>query len=79
MERVAEVPMDSLMGEMYEVRQRTIKTTVICSLAAILIGLIISLSISHPLKTIMDLMKEGEKGNLTIESEIKGGNEIAQL
>lgn len=76
---VTEVPMDSLMGAMYLVRERTLLVALICVVLAIIIALLISGSISKPLRKTMELMKEVEKGNLAIESSIQGRDELAQL
>ncbi len=76
---VAEVPMESLMSDMYQVRQRIILIAVICIILAVLISLGISFSISRPIRKIMALMKQVEEGDLTVSADIKGKNELAQL
>lgn len=75
----AEVPMESLMSDMHQVRRRIVFIAIVCIILAILISLGISLSISRPIKKIMALMKQVEAGDLTVNADIKGKNELAQL
>jgi len=73
------VPIDSLMGKMYNVRQRIILVGIICVFFAILIGFMISSDISSALKKIMGAMERVEGGDLTVTTSITGKNEFTDL
>lgn len=70
---------DSLMSEMKVVRDGVIVFVSICIIIAVLVGLIISLSISKQLKNLMHLMGKVEQGDLTVNASIKGNNELGKL
>ena len=76
---VLNVSMDSLMSEMGDVRDGTIVTGLICIVIAVVLGTLVSLSISRPVNNMMQLMKKAEQGDLTVVSDIKGKSEMAQL
>ncbi len=76
---VASIPTGSLMGEIDKIGFSTLIIGVICALAAIFIGILISTSISTPLNKIMGLMTKVETGDLTVTADIKGRDELAQL
>lgn len=76
---ITKEPISSLMEEMKVVKNGIIAMGAICILAAIAIGILISLSISRPLKNIMNLMGKVEQGDLTVSSDIEGNNEIGKL
>jgi methyl-accepting chemotaxis protein len=76
---IASIPVASLMGDIDKIGQNTLIIGIICALAAILIGILISTSISNPLNMIMGLMSRVETGDLTVTSNIKGRDELAQL
>ncbi|WP_058486636.1 methyl-accepting chemotaxis protein [Defluviitalea phaphyphila] len=68
-----------LMEEMEVVKKWIGVLTFICFLISIIVGILISFSISNPLKNIMRLMGKAEQGDLTVISDISGNNEIGKL
>ncbi len=76
---VSEVPIPYLMQNMYKVGRWTLLITIICAVLAILIGRFIANTISTPIQKIMELMKKGEQGDLTIQCDSRANNEIGQL
>ncbi|MFW6281377.1 MAG: methyl-accepting chemotaxis protein, partial [bacterium] len=73
------IPVESLMGEIYAVGEKTIIVGIVCAIIALILGLFISNGISNPLKKIVDLMKKVENGDLTVNTDINGKNEIGFL
>ncbi|OGX68555.1 MAG: hypothetical protein A2189_00285, partial [Paenibacillus sp. RIFOXYA1_FULL_44_5] len=57
----------------------TLLMAIVAMAIAILIGLGVVRLIGHPLRQLSGLMKEGEQGNLTVRSKLKGSDEIGQL
>lgn len=72
-------PISSLMQEMETVKLWVIGIVFLCIIIAVAVGILISFSISRPLKNIMNLMGKVEGGDLTVTSSIKGNNEIGKL
>lgn len=72
-------PISILMKEMKIVKQGIMAILILCIVVSILVGMIISFSISNPLKLIMNLMGRIEQGDLTVSSSIIGRNEIGKL
>lgn len=76
---IAAIPVESILGDVYAIGRRTGFLVLGCTLAAVFMGIIISLGISNPLRKIMELMSMVEKGDLTVNSDLKGKNELASL
>lgn len=76
---VADIPRQSLLGDIYLIGRKTLYIGLICIVIAISLGLIISNSISKPLNIIRKLMKKVEMGDLTVEAETRGGDELTTL
>ncbi|NLK98033.1 MAG: methyl-accepting chemotaxis protein, partial [Epulopiscium sp.] len=76
---ITKEPISSLMAEMVVVRKGILWIGAVCILVAVAIGILISLSISKPLKMIMSLMGKVEQGDLTVSLDIEGKNEIGKL
>ena len=76
---ISNIPVRSLLGDIYEVGRNTVFLGVICALVAVIMGVVISLGISNPLQKIMALMSKVEDGDLTVRSDLKGKNELALL
>ncbi|MCT4620269.1 MAG: methyl-accepting chemotaxis protein [Marinisporobacter sp.] len=76
---LCQVPSESLVVEIRRISYITLIIGIICIGIAIGISIIIATSISKPLKNISSLMKEAEEGDLTVQSTVKGSNEIARL
>lgn len=69
----------SLMREIEIVKQSIIGIVLICVVISIFVGIVISLSISKPLKSIMKFMSKAEQGDLTVVSSIRSNDEIGKL
>lgn len=76
---VSVIPLDSLMGAIYDVGEKTVVLVIICAVIAILLGLYISFGISNPLQRVVSLMGKVEDGDLTVSSTLEGKNEIGRL
>lgn len=76
---ISNIPVQSLLGDIYEVGRNTVFLGVICALVAIVMGVVFSLGISNPLQKIMALMSKVEDGDLTVRSDLRGKNELALL
>lgn len=75
----SEIPVVSLLNDILIVGRNTVLVALGCAIVAILMGIIISLSISNPLEEIMLLMGKVENGDLTVHSNIEGDSEIGRL
>src|SRR5690554_3092586 len=73
------IPMQSLLGDFYSLGQKTVILGLVCAIAAVLMGIYISLGISNPLQKIMYLMSKAENGDLTVISNLQGKNELGNL
>lgn len=71
--------MNELVGNEREMRLSFIGLGLICIVLAILISLILSRRIGHPLKQLQDYMKEVEKGNFNIQVPVPSTIEIGRL
>ena len=72
-------PIASLMSEMNSTRRGIVVIVVLCIILSVVVGSLISFSISKPLKHIMKLMSKAENGDLTVSSNINSKNEIGKL
>lgn len=76
---ITKEPVSALVKEMEAVKHGTIFVVALCIAIAVIVGMMISFSISNPLKLMMDLMGKVEQGNLVVSCPIKGKNEIGKL
>lgn len=76
---VAEIPVNSLMKDIFTVRNTTIFIGLLCMILSILISIIISLGVSTPLNKIMLLMGKAEHGQLDVMADVKDKNEFGLL
>ncbi|WP_442603539.1 methyl-accepting chemotaxis protein [Paenibacillus sp. KN14-4R] len=76
---VGSVPIRELVRDADQIFNVTIYAAIIAAILAILIGLFIVRMIGKPLKALMNLMREGASGNLTVRSRFKSQDEIGQL
>lgn len=72
-------PIASLMSEMNSTRRGIVVIVVLCIILSVVVGSLISFSISKPLIHIMKLMSKAENGDLTVSSNINSKNEIGKL
>ena len=76
---VSIIPVESLLGEIYQIGRSTVLLGLLCALVAVLIGLLISIGTITPMREIMGAMSRVEEGDLTALVQFKGNNEIAKL
>ncbi|WP_432403662.1 methyl-accepting chemotaxis protein [Wukongibacter sp. M2B1] len=73
------IPIKALMGDVNQVGQMTIIIIIACVIVSALISIYLTLSITSPIKKIMELMTKVQAGDLTVKSELVGNNEIGKL
>jgi methyl-accepting chemotaxis protein len=76
---VGSVPVENLVKEAGIIGGLTIWMSVIAAIVAAVIGYIIVRMIANPLVELRNLMKEGERGNLSVRTRVKSKDEIGQL
>ena len=76
---VSTVPYSYLDAESKQLGTMILWLGVICALIAFILSLIISRTISVPLKRLIELMNEAKNGNLTINVEDKNKDEIGEV
>lgn len=76
---IAKIPMTSLNGEIKRVGGIAVLVSIVCIIIASLLSIIISNSISKPIKSIMKLMKSAETGDLTVKANKYNKSETGQL
>ncbi|MCR8644074.1 methyl-accepting chemotaxis protein [Paenibacillus sp. N1-5-1-14] len=76
---VGSVPIRELVKDAIQIFNVTIYAAIIAAILAIFIGLFIMRMIGKPLTKLMNLMREGASGNLTVRSNFKAYDEIGQL
>ncbi len=76
---ISVIPLSYLLGEVQNVVSMTIFLAIGCIVISILISVFITLSITRPLKKIMGLMNKVEEGDLTVQSDLEGKNEVGKL
>ncbi|MBZ4669246.1 MAG: methyl-accepting chemotaxis protein [Defluviitaleaceae bacterium] len=69
----------SLMKQMEVVKQSIIGIVVACIIVSVFVGIVMSFSISNPLKSIMKLMSKAELGDFTVVSILHSSDEIGRL
>lgn len=75
----ADIPVSSLMSDILKVGKNTLFIALLCVVLAITFALIISNSISRPLIKVIEKMKDVEDGDLTVETNVRGRDELAIL
>jgi diguanylate cyclase (GGDEF)-like protein len=76
---VALIPKETLEREIEPIRERTITIGVMSGFLAVLMGIFFSHTMIGRIKRIMDDMEEFQKGNLKVQSDCHGNDEITQL
>ncbi len=74
-----QIPISEFLGDIEKNKSVAFILTLIVSLAAILVGVWIALSISKPINYIRKKLKLVEQGDLTVQSKYTGNHEIGQL
>lgn len=73
------IPLSYLMRDVVSVGKVTITLAVLCIVVSIFASIYITLSITNPLKKIMQLMNRVQEGDLTAKSDFVSNNEIGKL
>ncbi|RUS48767.1 methyl-accepting chemotaxis protein [Cohnella sp. AR92] len=76
---VGDIPVSTLVASAGAIRTLTIIMSIVSGLIAVAIGLLIVWSVGRPLGKLRTLMNEGERGNLTVRSDLKRKDEIGQV
>lgn len=76
---VSTIPVNSLLGDIYQIGRSTIVLGLFCAVISVLLGILISIGTTNPMREIMDSMSRVENGDLTATVDFKGKNEIANL
>lgn len=76
---VNEIPYNSLVAEARDVRDKIILIGLLCLVCALLLSVLISRSISTPLKQLLGLMKEAGTGNFPTHMAHEGRDELTVL
>ena len=76
---VNEIPYNSLVAEARDVRDKIILIGLLCLICALLLSVLISRSISTPLKQLLGLMKEAETGRFPTHVAHEGRDELTVL
>ncbi|WP_028986816.1 methyl-accepting chemotaxis protein [Thermicanus aegyptius] len=75
----AAVPVADLLRESEQIRNVAIFMALGAMLIAVLIGLWVLRMVGNPLNRLKELMREAEKGNLTVRMEARGKDEIGEV
>ena len=76
---VNEIPYNSLVAQARDVRDQMLLIGMLCLVCAILLSVLISRSISTPLKQLLGRMKEAEIGNFPTQLQHEGHDELTVL
>lgn len=76
---VGTYPVETLVADARQILSTTFLTTVLAALLASLLSLLMVRMISKPLRTLRNLMKEGEQGNLLVRTRFKNRDEFGEL
>jgi methyl-accepting chemotaxis protein len=76
---VGSVPVANLVEEAGIIGNLTIWMSIIAAIVAAGIGYIIVRMVAHPVVELRNLMKEGERGNLSVRTQVRSKDEIGQL
>ncbi len=76
---ISTIPLRHLMGDVDTVGTITLILAMLCIVVSVVLSIYITLSITKPLNKIMGLMNKVEEGDLTVQSDLEGKNEIGKL
>lgn len=76
---VGNIPVSELVKDAKQISNLTIIISIVAVVIAAGIGLIVLQTVGRPLVQLRTLMNEGEKGNLTVRSNIRKKDEIGQV
>lgn len=76
---VSTVPTDSILAEVYEIRNFTVVIAVVGVILVIFVGLIFANSITTPIRRIVHIMQKAEEGDLTVSASFKSFGELEVL
>lgn len=76
---VSTVPTDSILAEVYEVRNFTIIIAVIGVIIVIFVGILFANTITKPIRHIVSVMQKAENGDLTVSADLKTFGELQVL
>ncbi|WP_027088146.1 methyl-accepting chemotaxis protein [Cohnella panacarvi] len=76
---IGNIPVSYMVKDAKQISTLTWIISLVAALIAAGIGLIVMLTVGRPLAQLRTLMNEGEKGNLTVRSNIRKKDEIGQL
>jgi len=76
---IGNIPVSSLVKDAKAISNLTLIMSLLSALIAGAIGLVVMLSVGRPLAQLRTLMNEGERGNLTVRSNIRQKDEIGQV
>jgi len=76
---VSNVPVAELVKDVASIRNVTVLVSVVSILIAAGIGFLVMQMVGRPLRKLRQLMNEGEKGNLTVRSNIRQRDEIGHV
>lgn len=76
---IGNLPVSFMVKDAKAISNLTWLMSLLAALIAAGIGLIVMLTVGRPLANLRTLMNEGEKGNLTVRSNIRKKDEIGQL
>lgn len=76
---VSLIPMQALYGKIDIIKSTIIITLIVCILIAVTLSIIISRGITLPVKKVVKMMEQVEKGNLNARTEISGNDEMGML
>lgn len=73
---VSTVPTDTILSEIYEVRNFTFIISVVVVILVIIAGTVFANSITTPIRRIVNIMQKAEKGDLTARADFKTFGEL---
>jgi len=76
---VGVMPVEELVKDAEAIWNVTIIMAVVAAVIAVVIGIFVAKMIGSPVVALRNLMKEGERGNLTVRMKVKSQDEIGQL
>ena len=76
---LVQIPEKSMTQRIDNVRYMTWILVLVVAIVAVIVGLIVATKFSRPIISLMNLMKKAEEGDLTIQVQTKGHDEVALL
>ncbi|KGM96321.1 hypothetical protein Z968_06740 [Clostridium novyi A str. 4552] len=73
------VNVDDIKSASVDIFKKIIIITIIALLLSIVIGILVSRSITNPINKLMDIMKQASEGDLTVKIPVKSKDEIGNL